>query len=235
MSGSAWLLVLALLLVQTGCARSAADKTPLDRGNTNFSWSDLAKTDVNLFIETNQREVIGYIKLLMIKLYRRNPNQLLRGTVHHADANVARVFGSFHNWEFAELNHLKGVECIRQAFQDSFDGDRVLAYTVGLGSMVMASYNDKRDFFVLDSLDPQKLYNSARNLELALWLLTQEKDQHGNLFLLSNESDGTVRNLSYERLFGKMIGLQDALSQVVAQKTKRLIKQAFQFLIFLPI
>ncbi|MBF0322756.1 MAG: hypothetical protein HQL62_07430 [Magnetococcales bacterium] len=235
MSGSAWLLVLALLLVQTGCARSAADKTPLDRGNTNFSWSDLAKTDVNLFIETNQREVIGYIKLLLITLYRRNPNQLLRGTVHHADANVARVFGSFHNWEFAELNHLKGVECIRQAFQDSFDGDRVLAYTVGLGSMVMASYNDKRDFFVLDSLDPQKLYNSARNLELALWLLTQEKDQHGNLFLLSNESDGTVRNLSYERLFGKMIGLQDALSQVVAQKTKRLIKQAFQFLIFLPI
>ncbi|MBF0134897.1 MAG: hypothetical protein H7833_06975 [Magnetococcus sp. DMHC-1] len=229
------LAILVLVLLLVGCSRPAPDKMPVDRENSNFTWPDLAKTDVNLFVETNQHDVMGYLKQLMIKLYRRNPNQLQRGTVHQAEANVGRVFGTFHNWEFAELNNVKGVDCIRLAFQESFTGDRVLAYTVGLGSMIMASYENKREFYVLDSLDPQKLYNSARNLELALWLLTHDRDSHGNLFLLSNESEGTVRNLSYERLFGKMIGLQDALSRVVAQKTKRLIKQALQFLIFLPI
>ncbi|MBF0154134.1 MAG: hypothetical protein HQL64_10385 [Magnetococcales bacterium] len=231
----ATLLLSTLFLWLAGCAGSVAERTPLDQENTSFSWPDLAKTDVNLFVETNQRDVMGYIKQLMVKLYRRNPNQLHRGSTHQIDANVNRVFGSFHNWDFAELNHLKGVDCIRLAFQDSFTGDRVLAYTVGLGSMVMASYDNKREFFVLDSLDPQKLYNSARNLELALWLLGHDRDAQGNLFLLSNESEGAVHNLSYERLFGKMIGLQDAMSQVVAQKTKRFIKQALQFLIFLPI
>ncbi len=229
------LAALPLLSGLAGCAGSAPEKTPIDQDDPSFSWQDLAKTDVNLFVETIQRDMMGYIKQLMIKLYRRNPSQLHRGTVHQIDGNVARVFGSFHNWEFQELNRQKGVDCIRLAFQDSFTGDRVLAYTVGLGSMVMASYNSKREFFVLDSLDPQKLYNSARNLELALWLLGHERDAQGTLYLLSNESEGSVHNLSYERLFGKMIALQDAMSQVVAQKTKRFIKQALQFLIFLPI
>ena len=62
--------------------------------------------------------------------------------------------------------------------------------TSGLGSMIQAAFNDKTELFLLDDLDPQRLYNAARNVEIAVWKLSNARDPRGELYLLSNEAAG---------------------------------------------
>ena len=103
--------------------------------------------------------------------------------------------------------------------------------------MVFLAYNGKTEFYLTDSLDPQKLYNSARNIEIAAWKLANSRDARGERLLLSNEM-ADVPNLSFEREFGKMIADQDAMARIAAQRTNRTIRRAIQTLataVFLPI
>ena len=90
---------------------------------------------------------------------------------------------------------------------------------------------------MLDDLDPQKLYNSARNLEIAAWKLANARDAAGALLLLSNET-AQPANLSFEREFGKMIGNLDLLSRLIADKGNRTIARVAQSVataVFLPV
>ena len=112
------------------------------------------------------------------------------------------------------------------------------AVLVGLASMVFLSYNGKTEFYLTDALDAQKLYNSARNIEIAAWKLANARGARGEPLLLSNEMVGDVRNLSFEREFGKMIAYQDVMARIAAQRTNRLIRRVVQTLataVFLPI
>ena len=64
------------------------------------------------------------------------------------------------------------------------------------------------------------------------------RDAHGEPLILSNEVIGDVRNLSFEREFGKMIGYQDVMAQIAAQRTNRTIRRVVQTIataVFLPI
>ncbi len=99
------------------------------------------------------------------------------------------------------------------------------------------AFNDKAEFFVIDDLDPQKFYNSARNVEIAVWRLSQARDGVGGLFLISNEA-AMPQNLSFEREFGKIIGHLDLLSKIVADKSNRTLVKVIQSLataVFLPV
>ncbi|NNG14634.1 MAG: hypothetical protein HKM22_05685, partial [Gammaproteobacteria bacterium] len=130
------------------------------------------------------------------------------------------------------------TESIQLAFDEEYQGDRVMALVIGLKSMLAAAYGDKKEFFIIDELDPQKLYNSARNIEITVWRLSQRSQANGELFLISNEMNGRVKNLSFERLFGEMISLQDTMAVIIAEKTQRTIKNVIQRLasaVFLPI
>ena len=80
-----------------------------------------------------------------------------------------------------------------------------------------------REFFILDSLDQQKLYNGARNIEILVWRLSNKRDQNSHLFLLTNEAEGDISNLSFERIFGKMVALQDMMARIILDKTNRAI------------
>jgi hypothetical protein len=117
-------------------------------------------------------------------------------------------------------------------------GDRVFAFGIGLASMVFLSYNGKTEFYLTDALDAQKLYNSARNIEIAAWKLADARDARGKPLLLSNEVSGDVVNLSFEREFGKMIAYQDVMAEIASQRTNRMIRRAVQTVataVFLPI
>ena len=114
------------------------------------------------------------------------------------------------------------------------------AFIAGMGGMLNAAFEDKTEFFMLDDLDPQKLYNSARNLEIAAWKLAAARDASGGLLLLSNEMAQAAQpaNLSFEREFGKMIGNLDLLSTLIADKGHRTIARVAQSLataVFLPV
>ena len=102
----------------------------------------------------------------------------------------------------------------------------------------MAAYDNRHEFFVTDQLDPQKLYNSARNVEIAAWKLANDRDPAGQLYLLSNSMDEAVANISYERLVGKIIGRQDMMAELIADRSSRTIRHVVQNMasaVFLPI
>jgi hypothetical protein len=98
----------------------------------------------------------------------------------------------------------------------------------GLYTMLVKAHGDKTEFFITDSIDPQNLYNMARNIEISVWMLSTKKDEQGALLLLSNEMGGEIDNLSFEREFGKMIGRLDYFSYTLSEKTQRAITRMIQ-------
>jgi len=203
-----------------------------------FPSSDLAKGDIDIAAEAHAKESLASARLLMEKLYRRNPREWRKGNDSSMDAALARAFDVRSGFRFAELGNARGGDAIVLALKPEYGGDRVFAFGVGLASMVFLAYNEKTEFYLTDSFDPQKLYNSARNIEIAAWKLANARDTRGEPLLLSNEIAGDARNLSFEREFGKMIAYQDVMAQVAAQRSNRIIRRVVQTLataVFLPI
>ena len=122
-------------------------------------------------------------------------------------------------------------------FEPEFEGDRVFALMVGLYTMIHKSYNSKCELFIMDYLNEQNLYNSARNIEILVWRLKTRHTESGRLFILTNSSEGEIQNLSYERIFGKLISLQDTMALIISNRTGRVIKEVVQIagMAFLPI
>jgi hypothetical protein len=230
--------LISLLLLALASCGAPARKTDGTRLSSSFSVTSLAKTDIDMVAEVHFQATFAHLRVLMEKLYRRNPREWRKTGQASGDAIVALVFDTRHDWRFKELDDKKGAEAITLAFREDYQGDRVLAYIAGLATMTLAAYNDKSEFFVLDDLSPQKLYNSARNFEIAAWKLANARDPRGELYLLSNETDGAVKNLSFEREFGKIIAQQDMLAQIIAEKTNRTVVRVIQSMamaVFLPI
>jgi len=228
-------LLLVVIALFAACAQQ--NTTPPKSGG-GFSPSQLAKSDIDRVAEAHQREIFNNLKSLAEKLYRRNPRELKKSGMASVDAGVARIFEGSHDWRFPELQGKRGTDAIYLAFRDDYTGDRVLAFVAGLGSMMLAAFNNKTEIFILDDLDPQRLYNAARNVEIAVWKLSNAHTPAGDVYLLSNETAGPVRNLSFEREFGKMIGSLDVLSKIIADKENRTIVKVIQSLataVFLPI
>ena len=203
-----------------------------------FRASDVAKADIDVAAETHARECLASARLLMEKLYRRNPREWRKGNYATMDAGIARAFDAQSQFRFPELGNVRGADAIILALKPEYAGDRVFAFGVGLASMVFLSYNAKTEFYLTDTLDPQKLYNSARNIEIAAWKLANARDARGEPLLVSNEASGDVLNLSFEREFGKMIAYQDVMAEVAAQRTNRIIRRIVQTVgaaVFLPI
>lgn len=236
---SKWLIWLIALLLLAACAsRGGAGATAPGKASNSFDPAQIAKTDIDRVAEAHQREIFASLKLLAEKLYRRNPREWKKSNQPSLDAAVARIFEAHHEWKFAELDGKRGAEAIHLAFREDYAGDRVLAYVAGLGGMMQTAFNDKTEFFVLDDLDAQALYNAARNIEIAVWKLSNARAADGELFLLSNEINGTVRNLSFEREFGKVIANLDVLSKIIADKTNRTVVKVIQNVataLFLPV
>jgi hypothetical protein len=224
-----FLLFLAALL--NGCAQ-----VPDKKGGHYefFNLDAVAKTDIDMVADTHVKQTLGQLKLLATKLYKRNPKEWKKTKWRSRDAAIARIFKK----PFPSVNGKRSVDSIRLAFDERYKGDRVFAYIAGLATMLTISYNDKNDFYLLDNLDAQKIYNAARNIEVASWLLQTKKDRYGRYFLLSSGQGESTTNRSYDRLFGKMIGQQDTLAKIVATKNHRTIKNVIQSaakFVFLPV
>jgi hypothetical protein len=204
-----------------------------------MSLSGIAKSDVDDVTELAQRETVASLKRLAEKLYRRNPDELQKNGAGNLETAVAGIFNPVNHWHLSSRRNLDWQASINSAFEENFAGDRVEALIKGLLTMVMASYDHKAEVYLLDSLDPQKLYNAARNIEIAVWRLSNAKNASGELLLLSNGVDaGGVANLSFEREFGKLIATQDLIARVIEDKTNRAIRFSVinvASMVFLPI
>lgn len=232
------LVVLGLSFL-AGCASGVArDPHPQRHSYPGLSASSFAKGDLEIAVEIHLEESFASLQTLMEKLYKRNPREWRKSTDKGWQEMSRRVFEDPREMRFEQLGGHGSVEALRLAFRDDYAGDRVLAFIYGLKTMLVAAHGGKTEFFLLDDLDPQKLYDAARNVEIAVWKLSNARNAQDELYLLSNEGAGAVPNLSFEREFGKLIANQDATARIVAQKRNRTIVRVIQNLataVFLPI
>ncbi|MDH5191419.1 MAG: hypothetical protein OEW89_09225 [Gammaproteobacteria bacterium] len=211
---------------------SCANQTASQKNKSPISY--LAKSDIDTVSDIHLKTTLKQLRRLAKKLYLRNPKELSKSSYSSVENALQNIFV----YESGLTGSGDGVIHFQHAFDEAYTGDRVKAFIKGLKIMITASYNHKEEFFMFDELDPQKLYNCARNIEIAAWRLNNTRDTKGNLFLLSNAVNGKVKNLSFERLFGKLISQQDTMALIISEQTNRNIKRIVQTLasaVFLPI
>jgi hypothetical protein len=208
----------------SGC-RNPIDTSVLD---------SLAKTDIDMIADTSLNELNHLMDDLLVKLYKRNPRELDKESGLSIGQRQNQIFDTPGRLVFKELNNLQGTAALDLAFNPTYQGDRVFALMAGLMGMVRSAYNWQSEQFILDSLDGQKLFDSARNIEVLAWRLSNARDASGKLLLLSNSQPGEVENLSYERIFGKMIAIQDLMAFTVVGKWDRGLNSVLMKAVFLP-
>ena len=227
-----FLFFLAPLLLD-GCATRVG---PGGQKEMRFEPRYLAKTEIDRVIDTDRAEVLAGLHRIAGKLYKRNPREWKKSGQPSREAAMARLFAG--GVDFPELEGRQEGAAVLLALSPEYQGDRVLGVMAGLLGMVYASFENKDDFYVLDDLNEQKLYNCARNVEIAIWKMSSARSATGELLLLSNELDPANPNLSFEREFGKVIGLLDLLSKIVADKNGRTVTRLTQSIataLFLPV
>ncbi len=234
------LLLIVACCVMTACVTNTAiTGKPIPERSDRSSANQLGKNDFDRMADVELAENTQSLSNLMLKLYKRNPHELAKSTADNAEKMVEWVFeGELqHHWQFKEIDNKQGTEALFLAFNANYQNDRVLAFIIGLQTMLLKAHNNKTEFYFTDKIEPQHIYNVARNIEIAAWKLSNARDANGNLYLLTNEISDKDRNLSFEREFGKMIGRTDLYAISLAEKSQRLISRVMQSLataIFLP-
>lgn len=232
-------LVIAFSALLLGACASVPQgkEKPVPEQSDRSTLNQLGKSDFDRMADVEMRENTESLKTLMIKLYKRNPQELKKTTSSPLEKMVDWVFDGNHNWQFESIQKKQGTDAIFLAFNPEYDGDRVLPFIVGLQTMMITAHGGKTDFYLQDSVDPQKVYNAARNVEIAAWKLSNARDADGKLYLLTNEIIETERNLSFEREFGKIVGRTDLFAISLAEKSQRFITRVLQNIataVFLP-
>ncbi|RRJ82383.1 hypothetical protein [Aestuariirhabdus litorea] len=216
----------SLILLLAGCT-----------AEQRFRPENLAKSDLDFIADSQLAQIDQHLQRLMQKLYRRNPRELAKTPQATIASRTQLLFDLPPPLIFDELGGRQSIDAMLLALDPGFRGDRVFALMVGLTGMLLQAYDNKSEFFLLDRLDEQKLYNSARNIEVLAWRLRTRVDVTGAPLILTNSLDPQMPNLSFERLFGQLIALQDSIAQAVAQRNQRTINRLVHGLAtsFLPI
>jgi hypothetical protein len=236
----AW-LVLPSLVILGGCK-----STPPVNGHVvpeaQLTSGQLVQSDPNRMATLEIRDNLAALYLLMDKLYKRNPHQWAKSGAASREAAEAQVRDAIDQRKpLAGLGDLRDIKAMARAFDPDYEGDRVAALIYGTADMLVTAHGGRQNLYLLDGLDAQRVYNAARNVEIAMWRLSQSKDAHGQPLLVSNELSEHRRNLSFERLFGGIIGRTDLVAEFTAEKYRRSAinyLQSFvggQFLQFIPI
>jgi hypothetical protein len=231
-----WLVVVSALAA--GCGTDRIQRRDGVSTAQPFILSNLAKSEADMVTELTQREVLRGLRRLTEKLYRRNPQEYRKAGLDRPETAAARLFEPLQDWRHATMARARWQYQFSVAFDPAYQGDRVEAYMSALLIMVMSAYNNQTEFFITDELDAQRFYNSARNMEIAAWKLAQARYPDGTPLLIASSWDEDGRNLSYERLFGKLIAEQDLLALILEDRNNRVIVRLLQSTassIFLPI
>lgn len=203
--------------------------------------SEIAQSDINRMATLGMRDNIDSLLRLADKLYRRNPAEWRKaGASREAVLEKLRAtIASQAPWP--ELQGRRDIAALSLALGPDFRGDRVAAFIYASADMLITAHGGKSAFYLTDHLDAQYVYNAARNIEIAVWMLSNRRNAAGQPLLLADEITERERNLSFEREFGKIIGRLDLLAVVLTEKTRRAVITYVQnllggtFLQFLPV
>ena len=195
------------------------------------------QSDIDIITEIHAKNALEILETLTVKLYKLNPNELNKNKKYNSYGEV--ILDIFTNPVEIDTTGKKNINMILKSFDVAYKDDRVYILMKGLHGMIKASYNYKESFYITDKkLNPQKLYNSARNIEVLIWRLSNTYNSNGKILLITNTFNNDKKNLSFERLFGKLIANQDILSKSIASQEGRTIQKFAKRIasaIFLPI
>lgn len=232
-------VALSCLLLLAGCS-----SVPTNHGKVegeSFRGSELVQSDSNRMATIAMKENLDSLFIVMDKLYRRNPAQW-RKTAESREAAIAYVrIAVMERQPWHELQDKRDVAALSLALQPDFEGDRVAAFIYAAADMMITSHGGRTSFTLVDGLDPQHVFNAARNLEIANWILNSRRAQDGKPLLLSNQLGDDGRNLSFEREMGKIIGRLDLIASYTTERYRRAVigygqgLLAGPFMQFLPV
>lgn len=215
--------LLALLIPCTallaGCASSPAPHGQVKGAEA--SSREMGQSDTNRVATLAMRANLDSLYLLMSKLYRRNPAEWKKtaATREEAEKKVRQAIEERQAWP--ELQGKRDIQAMTLALSPEFKGDRVAAFIDATADMIIVAHGNKIEFFLVDGLDAQPLYNAARNVEIAAWILASRRTAAGAPLLLSDEIGEQARNLSFEREFGKIVGRLDLMAEFMTERYRR--------------
>ncbi|MFN2329362.1 MAG: hypothetical protein ABR612_10615, partial [Chromatocurvus sp.] len=186
-----------------------------------YQLRNLAKSDIDLVADEFIDETRRLTRELVVKLYARNPAELDKVPEMTVERRLQMLQDSPARLVFAELSGRQEIAAMEVVFNPDFSGDRVFALAAGLGGMLRRTYDYRRESYMTLSLDADALATSARNIEILVWRLKNTRRANGQPFLITSEYEGLTDNLSFERLFGKLIALQDMMSRIAGDAGDR--------------
>lgn len=188
----------------------------------------IGKTDIDAVIDTHIKQLHRYLADLTILLYKHNPAELAKTAGMSVELRLVQIIDHPTDVVYTELHNAQQVDAIKLAFLPDFQGDRVFALMLGISSMLRFAYDDKTESFIFDQLDPQKIYSSARNLEVAL--NTLRRLPKGVRLNTGGRGDYALFDA-----MNRMIGLQDTVANLSESASKRIIRKVVRNAIFIPI
>lgn len=202
-----------------------------------YELKNLAKSDIDLVADEFIDESRRLVRELAIKLYSRNPGELAKTPGMTLEKRLFQLLNSPGELAFEELAGRQETAAMELVFNPHFDGDRVFALVVGLGGMLRHAYGYNDELFIFDTLRPEPLLTSAHNVEVLSWRLRNNRQANGEPFLVTSEYRGVVDNLSFERLFGKLIVLQELMARIAGDADDRRFNKVVQTAgsIFIPL
>lgn len=226
-----------------GCATPIPQALPgLDtRGpNTEAMTADqFGQTDFNRTVTLELRDNLDSLYRLLDKLYQRNPREWRKSGARDRATAIEHVRHAIENqFPPPELASLRDIQILGVALDANYGGDRCAAFIYGLADTLIAAHNGKTRLFATDILDGQRVYNAARNVEAAAWMLANKKTASGAPLLWADEKTDQVVNLSFEREFGAIIGRLDLIANLLGENTRRIginYAQGLLFFNFLPV
>lgn len=228
---------MALLLVGCSSAPTTHGKVEGER----FQAGELVQSDSSRMATLAMKENLDSLMRLMDKLYRRNPGEWKK-TAASREAAMAYVrIAVMERQPWQALRGERDVAALSLALQPEFGGDRVAAFIYAAADTLITAHGARTSFTLVDGLDPQHIFNAARNLEIANWILNSRKSAAGQPLLLSNQLAEQERNLSFEREMGKIIGRLDLLASFTTERYRRSVigygqgLLAGPFMQFLPV
>ena len=201
-------------------------------------FTNITKTDIDIVSEIHVINAKGYIEELIIKLYKLNPIYIQKNDKFNKVSEV--IIDIFKETDISKIDKSgkENIDYILKGFEKSFNGDRVYLISKGLYGMINASYNYKDKFYLTDpKLSSEKLMNTAINIETLVWRLSNTK-KNGEILIKTNNIDDDKINLSFERLFGKLINNQENMSRIISSQQGRDVQKVAKRIvstIFLPI
>ncbi|GER16324.1 hypothetical protein [Variovorax boronicumulans] len=217
LAGTAAALLAPLAL--TGCSSFRSTERAEPYGNQEWLQSG-----TNRIANLSLRDNLQSVRRVQTTLYRRNPREWRKSAASMEEATQRTWDAVLQGTPLPELRGATGIDAIRLAFEtgpQAYQGDRVAALVVGWATMLKQANGNTWDQTMIDGVDAENSYRTARNFEISLWLISSKTGPDGQPLLLATEISERGRNLVADRELSKVVARLDLLAAQADEKYRR--------------